>query len=60
MALIYCYVTKNSKRSGESIIMIEEEMHVKKKCIVRYHQESNSDESNYFDEEDQHKPKGKK
>jgi hypothetical protein len=28
---------------------------------VRYHQESNSDESNDFDEEDQqHKPKGKK
>lgn len=61
MALIYCYVTKNSKRSDESIIMIEEEMHVKKKCIVRYHQEFNSEESNDFDEEDQqHKPKGKK
>lgn len=35
-------------------------MHVKEKCIVKYHQKSNS-ESNDFDEEDQqHKPKGKK
>jgi hypothetical protein len=45
---------------AKSIIMIEEEMHVKEKCIVKYHQKSNS-ESNDFDEEDQqHKPKGKK
>ncbi len=54
MALIYCYVTKKILTEvAKSIIMIEEEMHVKKKCIVRYHQESNSDESNDFDEEDQ-------
>jgi hypothetical protein len=44
---------KTLTKVAKSIIMIEENIHVKKKCIATYHQESNSDESNDFDEEDQ-------
>jgi hypothetical protein len=44
---------------AESTIMIEEKMPVRKKSIVRYRQDSNSEESKDFDEEEKRRPKKK-
>ncbi len=44
----------------ESIIMIEEEMPVRRKSIVKYCQDFNSEESNDFNEREKRRPRRKK